>query len=176
MDNLPSAPAPISLTTSPKDWRKPSWLSGWTLEFPVPVPMTEVHRELREVESLLTPCDPKRTAVMLAQTLELYGLPDNWAKVAPFYLEAMADVPPDLVADALKHVRLTCKWFPKPSELRAGIETELLDRSNVKYRLRTALRGRPMEESPRRPPTDEEKARVAGLVAHAAASLRAGRQ
>src|SRR5262249_55279447 len=45
----------------------------------------------------------------------------NLAQIMPAYLEALADVPPDLVEIALKHVRQNLKWFPKPCELREPI-------------------------------------------------------
>jgi hypothetical protein len=105
-------------------------------------------------------------AVMLLQTLELYGLPDNWQKVAPFYLEALADVPADLVARGLKAVRMTCKWFPKPSELRQAMPDELSERRLVLARLRVARLGS-AEPNPRpkKPLTAEQVAELDAIKA-----------
>jgi uncharacterized protein YceH (UPF0502 family) len=75
---------------------------------------------------------------MLATTLELFGLPANWNDVAGFYLEAVADVPADLLALALKRVRLEVKWFPKIPEIRAAIDAELSERKTAAFRLRLA--------------------------------------
>jgi hypothetical protein len=74
---------------------------------------------------------PTALAVKLDATLAIWKLPDDWAAMAPFYIEALADVPADLVDIALKHVRLNCKWFPKPAELRAPIERLLAERQRV---------------------------------------------
>lgn len=57
----------------------------------------------------------------LDSTLAIWPLPPNWAQIAPHYREALADVPADLVDMALRHVRLTSKWLPKPSEIREPI-------------------------------------------------------
>lgn len=77
---------------------------------------------------------------MLATTLELFGLPANWKEVAGFYLEAVADVPADLLALALKRVRMEVKWFPKIPEIRAAVETELAERKTAAFRLRLAMK------------------------------------
>lgn len=76
----------------------------------------------------LVPMDPKALMVKLAQTLAIWKLPDDWDEVGVFYREAFADVPADLVDIALRHVRLTLKWFPKPCELREPIARMLQER------------------------------------------------
>lgn len=77
---------------------------------------------------------------MMATTLELFNLPANWNDVAGFYLEAVADVPADLLALALKRVRMEVKWFPKIPEIRAAIDAELSERKTAAFRLRLAMR------------------------------------
>ena len=76
----------------------------------------------------LRPIDPRELAVKLESTLAIWPLPDHWSLVAPYYREAMADVPADLVNMALRHVRLNSKWLPKPSELRDPIRRILAQR------------------------------------------------
>ena len=76
----------------------------------------------------LRPIDPRELAVKLEATLAIWPLPDQWPVAAPYYREALADVPADLVDMALKHVRTHLKWFPKPCELREPIERLLHQR------------------------------------------------
>ena len=61
--------------------------------------------------------------MILEKTLELYGMPSNWDRVAEFYLEVIEDLPMDIIIDAMRTLRQTCKWFPKPSEIRDAINS-----------------------------------------------------
>jgi hypothetical protein len=92
---------------------------------------------LDEAAGMLRPALRKDLFVLLCRTLALWKLPDDWDDLAPFYVEALEDCPPDLVQAALRHVRLTLKWFPKPCELREPIVAELERRRAVLTRLRT---------------------------------------
>lgn len=67
------------------------------------------------------PCSLDKGVAILEHTLELYGLPDNWDRTAEFYLEVIQDLPMDVIIDAMRTVRLTCKWFPKPSEIKDAV-------------------------------------------------------
>jgi hypothetical protein len=91
---------------------------------------------ITEAEALTTAIDSKTLAVLLAQTLKIWNPPEDFDDTAQFYREALEDVPVDLVQAALKHLRQTLKWFPKPCELRAPIETELRRRRDVLRRLK----------------------------------------
>lgn len=106
---------------------------------PVPVSKTEASLALREVEHALTPICTKDAAALLAQTVEVFGVPQNWDRTAKFYLEALEDVPPDLAELAMKRVRMNLKFFPKPSEIRAQIAPELGERNTARARLSHAL-------------------------------------
>lgn len=86
---------------------------------------------------MLRPLPRKELFVLLGRTLMLWKLPDDWDDTAAFYVEALEDVPADLVQVALKHARLSIKWFPKPCELREPILDELARRRAVLTRLRT---------------------------------------
>lgn len=96
--------------------------------------------ELARWEASCAPADPRSVAVLVEQTLELFGLPDNWDQVADFYLEAFEDVPLDLVKRALKDVRMGCKFFPKPTELRDPIRQDLARRRIQISRLNAMLK------------------------------------
>lgn len=78
----------------------------------------------------LKPADPKIAAVKLAQTLELWGVPKNWDDIAEFYLEAIEAMPLDVLEAVLHEARMTLKWLPKPSELRALAQEEMHTRIN----------------------------------------------
>lgn len=136
--------------------------TSWTPDQRIPAETAEkLPSAITEIEALNEPIDPKVLAVLLVKTLKLWKLPEDWDDVAQFYREAFQDVPLDLVQSALKHLRLTLKWFPKPCELRAPIEAELLHRRDLQRRLKTmalkAAKG-DVEELPWVPRTDEEKA------------------
>lgn len=92
---------------------------------------------ITEAETLTRPIDGKTLAVLLVQTCKIWNPPEDWDDIAQFYREALEDVPLDLVQSALKHLRLTLKWFPKPCELRAPIDAELRRRRDVLRRLKT---------------------------------------
>lgn len=91
---------------------------------------------ITEAEALTTAIDGKTLAVLLMQTFKIWNPPDDIDDTAQFYREALEDVPLDLVQASLKHLRQTLKWFPKPCELRAPIETELRRRRDVLRRLK----------------------------------------
>ena len=84
------------------------------------------------IRALTDPIDRRELLVKLEDTLALWRLPDDWPKVAKFYVEALADVPADLVDETLKHARLTSKWLPKPSELREPIAERIKTRSRIR--------------------------------------------
>lgn len=78
---------------------------------------------------------------MLEDTLALYGVPDNWEQTAKFYLEATEDIPEDLLAKSLKHIRMNLKWFPKPCEIRNPIADDLLKRNANISKIKTMKMG-----------------------------------
>jgi hypothetical protein len=117
-------------------------------------------------------------AGMLAETLDLYGpLPANWERVGKFYVEAFADVPPDLIEKALAAHRLSPKpFFPKPGELRAHIVDELGARKRALIKLRLAKGSIRAPERVREPPSEEQVEKVAAAVEAAVKHLRHGEQ
>jgi hypothetical protein len=86
---------------------------------------------------MLEPINPKALAVLMNQTFAIWPLPENWQQIAPIYREALEAIPLDLVQSALKHVRLTSKWFPKPSELIDPVRSEMENRKQTLRRLTT---------------------------------------
>lgn len=151
--------------------------TSWTPDQRLPAETAaRLPEAITEIEALNAPIDDKVLAVLLVKSLKLWKLPEDWDDIAPFYREALADVPLDLVQSALKHLRLTSKWFPKPSELRAPIETELRHRRDLLRRIKTmelkASKG-DVEEAPWVPRTAEEKAQAAEIARKTALMLAA---
>lgn len=118
---------------------RPRWLDAWRAGEQVPVSRATAKTQLIAAEQVYQPASPKHVAVLLEQTLALFGAPENWDEIAEFYLEAFETVPLDLVRKALKDARMNLKFFPKPAELRAPILDELMRRQETVYRLRAAL-------------------------------------
>ncbi len=110
-------------------------------------------------------------AVILKPLIDLHGEPRNWATAAPLYVEALADIPPQILSIAVKHAIAFNSFFPKPAELRASVTGELAN-----YRRRrdeAALRASALPEpEPAPPPSDEDKAYVENLVKGVVAALR----
>ena len=66
----------------------PLWLESWNLADLIgQLTREQVQQELSHWEFACQPADPKTVAVLLEQTLELYGVPDNWDAIAIFHLE-----------------------------------------------------------------------------------------
>ncbi len=105
----------------------PQWIVGYQPDHhrPVPVPSSQVRRELADWDAACEPADVKAIAVLLEHTLKLFGLPENWDDIAEFYLEALEDVPLDIVRDGLKTIRLGSVFFPKPAEIRRAVKDKL---------------------------------------------------
>ena len=112
------------------------WVEEWKTGDPVPSKEI-MAKATDEVHRLLTPVDAKTGMVLLDQTMGLFGTPDNWSEIAEFYLEAIEDLPEDLLRKALKHVRMTYKNFiPKPAHIREHVEGEYKTRISCASKLR----------------------------------------
>ena len=121
--------------------------------------------------ALLTPSATPRSnttsgravAVILKPLIDLHGEPRNWRTAAPLYIEALADIPPDLLAVAVKHAITSNPYFPKPADLRAAIMDELSEYRRRQDAARKAFLMLPAADIP--PPTEEQKAEVDALLA-----------
>lgn len=66
-------------------------------------------------------------------------MPDNWEQVAPVYVETLADIPDDLIAEAFNRVLRECKFWPRPAEIREMVAPDLSRRRTAVSRLQHAL-------------------------------------
>lgn len=111
-------------------------------------------------------------AVLLKPLIDLHGEPKNWKTAAPLYIDALADVPADLLAKAVKYAIAGNPYFPKPADLRLLIVEELNDRRRQEDERRRQSR-RTLPAPP--PPTPEDIAYVDRIVAQALEGI-AGRR
>ena len=123
--------------------------------------------DARLLEAHCAPADPRWLAIELKRTVDALrpapkGIDEGAASDA--MMEALEDAPVDIAEAALKRVRMECKWFPKPAEIRDRVVAELGERKRaaVKARVAADMAARRKPASPPRPATEAEKA---GLVA-----------
>jgi hypothetical protein len=121
----------------------PRWLEDWRPEEGPPnAPVATIESFICEVRMALQPATAKAAAVLIEQTLELFGKPDNWDRVADFYLEAVEEMPLDLIDKALRHLRATHRshWaFPNPADIAAPVRADLAARRLLLMRAQGCL-------------------------------------
>ena len=103
-------------------------------------------------------------AIILKPLLDLHGKPKGWETSAPIYMQALADIPHDLLASAVRHAIASNPYFPKPADLRLSIADELTAWRHKREAERLA-RLPPAPELP--PPSEAEQAEVEALVQQA---------
>lgn len=139
--------APLPTKPSDEGWQT-RWQramgppESWTAAHPSPIPLPEIDRMIRDLAPMLEPAPVKLIAVKLVETMRVFGLPEGWDRgTAKFYIEALEDVPTELIEPTLKAVRLNCKFTPKPAEIRQNIPAVWSHRRYDMHRL-LAIRAR----------------------------------
>lgn len=152
-----------------------SWTPGQALTTSC---LSALPQALGEAHAALQPADTQILAALLKQTLAIWqsNQPANFKEIAGSYLEAFESVPIDLVQSALKHVRLTSKFFPKPAELLEPIRSEMENRKQTLRRLTTMdmlarKQGQQAVHAVHKPRSEADKAAVAEAAAQAKAIL-----
>ena len=118
-----------------------AWLASWAGQARAvgltPVPGAIAGRlagEIKAAEAALIPSDDRTMAVALARLAEFarsFSLPlDDIRGIAAIYREALADLPGDVLMDGVARTIATHRYhnMPKPGEIRARIEGELITR------------------------------------------------
>ena len=133
--------------------------------------------DARLLEAHCAPADPRWLAIELKRTVDALrpapkGIDEGAASDA--MMEALEDAPVDIAEAALKRVRMECKWFPKPAEIRDRVVAELGERKRaaVKARVAADMAARRKPASPPRPATEDEKARASEMTAQVYARTR----
>lgn len=84
-------------------------------------------------KELTKPATKREIAVALQRLRAVFGYEEEaWRVAGELYLEALADIPSDLLAEAVSaQIRIGDGRFPKPAELRTFISEKLIDRQIV---------------------------------------------
>ncbi len=144
----------------------PPSLSGWEITEPVPdaVGRQDVSAAMAAYDAALTPADLKARAVLIKRLFDFaraFNIPADPAVLSPIYLDALADLPVDLLAEAVKDAVTTWRWhnaMPTPAELRAPISAELGRRKRERGRLQLALQRLPAKPRDRSSVADQQAA------------------
>jgi hypothetical protein len=100
----------------------------------------------------LIPATRKECAACLDKAGRVFGYPKSWYRedgegddiTASIWLDALADIPLDLLADAVdRYINAVPpnRWFPKPGELRALCAEEMQERRNDRRFLASCVGG-----------------------------------
>jgi hypothetical protein len=82
----------------------------------------------------LEPAGEALAIVELRKALVIWPVPSTWQEAAPLYVEALSDLPPDLLIKAMKRAVMTLKFFPRPVEIRDQVSAELSERRRMRSR------------------------------------------
>lgn len=105
-----------------------------------------LRQDLEVVNHLLEPASPKQLNTMLGRLRSLpssraaVNMSDEQAEMALFdQLEALEDLPADLVEIARKRAMKTCKFAPAPAEIMDLVKPEIEERQQVQAIIKALL-------------------------------------
>lgn len=111
----------------------------------------------------------KAFAVIIKPLCDIYGEPKNWDAKINLYYKTLSDIPERILDHAVTECIRSSVFFPKPAELRAAVTHELEEH---RRRLRESFAAsRALPEPERKPPSEEDKAHVAAVMAQFRASI-----
>lgn len=88
----------------------------------------------------MTDADHRRFGELLALLGEVFNEPVTTARVAGYWL-ALQDLPFGIVHDGVQEALKTCRFFPKPAEIRTLGSATMVDAAWVNHRLSHAISG-----------------------------------
>lgn len=166
--------APLRTSWEPSDYLEGSSYHGlpYVPEASVPVALRDVSLSLRHAERGLAPATRKQVLRLIGtlrlskNAARLQGS-DAKGRIAAM-LEEIADIPADIVRDAIMQIRMSGEerddWFPTGGRIRAAAAPELAKRKLRMMRLqewqRDLERRAKAQEEANRPLTDEERAEL----------------
>lgn len=116
----------------------------------VPVTVANLNSLISSTEAALVPATREAIAVGLNTLLDAMNPPRNadaqdamaewWERNRGIYVEALADLPADLLAHASACVIRASPFMPKPADIRRHVERELGERASGLLRLQMARR------------------------------------
>lgn len=144
----------------------------------------ELHRVAPNLERRAAPAPAAAIMAKLVAAAPGFGLdltPDQHPVLFDPYLAVLAGVPLEALADAFDRWR-ACEAYPKtpmrhtvmpkPDELLTLAQPRRLELSKVAYRARKALEAPRVEARERGRPSEDDKARVAAMLAEVKAGVR----
>lgn len=147
-------------------------LDGWITAHELPPGITPdlLYAAEADARHALEPASGEAFAVLidrLFQFAETFSIKDAGIRDAmKFYVEALDDIPPDLLERAIDGVVRNYKYghrLPPPADLRAVVEEELSARMKARARIEAAQKfGR--YDTPREPPSQADKDRAATIL------------
>lgn len=93
-------------------------------EATLPAPRS-ANSAIARVEARLTPASPKEMALALNELLSVYGVPAGWDVGASVYRRLWANLPGDVLRDAIDRHLAESPWFPKPAEILERAQDEM---------------------------------------------------
>lgn len=119
----------------------------------VPLPTAEMRHDLDEARRSLKAPPAEVTGAIVAFYMGVWPEHINWQEqVAPLYVDALSDIPADLLEQAFKICVQTCKFRPAPSEVREAVRDELWSRHRAVVLLGLALDEEALDRSRESPP------------------------
>lgn len=158
-------------------------LDGWKPEQPVPTELIPIlPQAIAEYRATIEPADKKSWLVVMdrfTNWIERFGVVPvptteierkRWRQDLIFdYRDALADLPADLLEEAIRQVMATARYrvLPMPGDIRAIVADELRKRQDQLNRLTTAqiLSKRAPEPQFRTVPTKEDRAAAVAACA-----------
>ena len=96
---------------------------------------------LKAAEDAIRPAGPLVLGAALSRLLSIYPRPREYDadRAMAGYLDALADLPADLVAAACEMTARTRRAWPTPADIREPVERELAERRRLANRLRLVV-------------------------------------
>lgn len=119
----------------------------WKADQSAPVSLDGVDGAIADVERMLIPAKPEDVAVVLGKTLVMWTPPKdlNLQDAMPLYVQALSDLPIDLLRAAMAKAAKNCEFFPRPATIRDQVASEFSARRHTLSRLKAA-RGKAAHE------------------------------
>lgn len=104
------------------------------------VPVTSVDADIEAAERALRPGgrEVAGPALSFLRRNVSWRIPDMNADAVALYLDAIGDIPPDLLRLGAKRAVRDLRWWPSPADFRGCISAELSARRHALSRLRHA--------------------------------------
>lgn len=143
---LPATGLAARKTISPPSL--PPQLSGWEVSHPVPAGLdaATIDAALRRYDAAMLPASVQARTVLVKPLLDFaraHNVPCDAKALSAIYLDGLADLPVDLLEQAVGATISTWRWhnaMPTPAEIREHVAAELGRRKRERGRLQLVRR------------------------------------